>query len=222
MLIGLTILALIITIGAQINVNTTYSKYSKKISSTELKGAEVARKVLDNNGLSNVGVEETGGYLSDHYDPRSKTVHLSSENYNSNSIAAISVACHECGHAIQDKEDYKYMKIRASLVPVVNFSSYAGYFAILLGGLFGSLNLIWLGILAEVIILLFQLITLPVEFDASNRALKELQKYNILKETELNDSKKVLTSAALTYVASVASSVIEILRLILMYTRRDD
>lgn len=218
----LLIISLLITLGSQLYVTSTYKRYIKVKSSSNLTGAEAARQVLDNNGLSNIQVIETKGYLSDHYDPSKKVVALSSSNYHFASIGAVSVACHECGHAIQDKDNYTFMRIRASLVPVVNFTSYAGYIAMLLGVLFSSLNLIWLGIFSEVAILIFQLITLPVEFDASKRALKEIEKYNILNDKELKQGKKVLTSAALTYVASVATTIIEIIRLILIYGRRDD
>lgn len=218
----LLIISLLITLSSQFYVSSTYSKYSKVKSSTNLTGAEAARKILDSNGLNNIQVVETTGYLSDHYNPSKKVVTLSSSNFHNTSIGAVSVACHECGHAIQDKNNYKFMRIRASLVPLVNFSSYAGYIAMLLGIIFGSLNLIWLGIFAEVAILVFQLITLPVEFDASKRALKEIDKHNLLNTRELKQSQKVLTSAALTYVASVATTLIEIARLILIYGRKDD
>ena len=172
---GLTIIALIITLGAQAFVSGSYSKYKKIKNERGITGKEAARDFLDNNGLTNVSVEEINGYLSDHYDPRDKTVRLSTENYRGNSISAVSVACHECGHAMQDRDGYVFMRIRASLVPVTNFASTAGYFAILLGVVFGTFGLIWLGILCEVVILLFQLITLPVEFNASSRALKGLE-----------------------------------------------
>ena len=218
----LLILSIIITISAQLYINSTYNKYSKELSKSGKTAAEAARIILDNNGLSNVKVKEVSGFLTDHYDPRKKEVRLSSSNYNSQSISAVSVASHECGHAIQDKENYSFLRIRASLIPLVNFSSYAGYFAILFGILFGSLNLVWLGIIAELVILLFQFITLPVEFNASKRALKEIEKYNILNKSELEKGQKVLTSAALTYVASVATTIIEILRLILIFSDRRD
>ena len=218
----LLILSIIITISAQLYINSTYNKYSKELSKSGKTAAEAARIILDNNGLSNVKVKEVSGFLTDHYDPRKKEVRLSSSNYNSQSISAVSVASHECGHAIQDKENYYFLRLRASLIPLVNFSSYAGYFAILFGILFGSLNLVWLGIIAELVILLFQFITLPVEFNASKRALKEIEKYNILNKSELEKGQKVLTSAALTYVASVATTIIEILRLILIFSDRRD
>ena len=218
----LLILSIIITISAQLYINSTYNKYSKELSKSGKTAAEAARIILDNNGLSNVKVKEVSGFLTDHYDPRKKEVRLSSSNYNSQSISAVSVASHECGHAIQDKENYSFLRLRASLIPLVNFSSYAGYFAILFGILFGSLNLVWLGIIAELVILLFQFITLPVEFNASKRALKEIEKFNILNKSELEKGQKVLTSAALTYVASVATTIIEILRLVLIFSDRRD
>ena len=174
------------------------------------------------NGLKDVKVRRVGGYLSDYYDPRNKTVNLSSANYENASVGALSVACHECGHAIQDKVGYTFMRIRAALVPFVNFSSYAGYFAILFGCLFDSMNLIWFGIFAEMVILLFQIVTLPVEIDASKRAIKELDKYELLDKDELSGGKIMLIAAALTYVASVATTVIQILRLILTFGGRDD
>lgn len=219
---GLTFIALLITIGAQFFVNSSYKKYNKINNDKNLTGFKAARMILDNNGLNNIVVEEYHGFLSDHYDPTKKVVCLSSNNFNSTSISAVSVAAHECGHAIQDKENYTFMQLRTSLVPLVNISSYAGYIAIILGCILGSLNIIWLGIFAEIIILLFQLITLPVEFNASNRAIKNIEQYNILTKEELKKGKKVLTAAALTYVASVATAIIEILRLIIIYGRRDD
>ena len=142
---GLTLITLIITLAAQFFVNSTYNKYSKVKNERNLTGREAARYILDKNGLEDVEVVEVGGYLTDHYDPKKLEVRLSKSNYNGTSIASVSVACHECGHAIQDKEGYLFMRIRASLVPLVNFSSYAGYLAILLGFLFGAINLIWVG-----------------------------------------------------------------------------
>ena len=167
---GLPIIALIITLIAQGFVSSSYSKYSKVKNERGITGREAARYLLDKHGLSDINVVETNGYLTDHYDPRSKVIRLSRSVYNDTSIAAVSVACHECGHAIQDKEGYTFLKIRSALVPIVNFSSYAGYFAILFGCLFGALDLIWLGILAEVVMLFFQVITLPVETNASKLA----------------------------------------------------
>ena len=218
----LMIISLVITLGAQLFVSGAYSKYSKVKNKKRMSGSEAARYILDKNGLKDVKVRRVGGYLSDYYDPRNKTVNLSSANYENASVGALSVACHECGHAIQDKVGYTFMRIRAALVPFVNFSSYAGYFAILFGCLFDSMNLIWFGIFAEMVILLFQIVTLPVEIDASKRAIKELDKYELLDKDELSGGKTMLIAAALTYVASVATTVIQILRLILTFGSRDD
>lgn len=218
----LMIISLVITLGAQLFVSGAYSKYSKVKNKKRMSGSEAARYILDKNGLKDVKVRRVGGYLSDYYDPRNKTVNLSSANYENASVGALSVACHECGHAIQDKVGYTFMRIRAALVPFVNFSSYAGYFAILFGCLFDSMNLIWFGIFAEMVILLFQIVTLPVEIDASKRAIKELDKYRLLDKGELSGGKTMLIAAALTYVASVATTVIQILRLILTFGGRDD
>ena len=217
-----TIISLIITLGAQLFVNGSYSKYKKVANQKGITGREAARVILDKNGLGDIKVVETRGTLSDHYDPRSKTVALSSEIYHGTSVAGISVAAHECGHAIQDKDGYFFMRVRASLIPIVNFSSYAGYIAIVLGFMFGALNLVWLGILFEIAILLFQIITLPVELNASSRALKMVKEYNFFTSRELGQGKVMLGAAAMTYIASVASTLIQILRLVLMIGRRND
>lgn len=218
---GLTFLAFIITSLAQAYITSTYKKYGLVKNSNSMTGREVARKILDNNGLKNVDVVEVSGYLSDHYDPSSKVVRLSNSNYNESSISSVSVAAHECGHAIQDKENYSFLRLRASLIPIVNFSSYAGYLAIVIGCFTGIFGLIKLGILLECVILFFQVVTLPVEIDASKRALSEIKKYNYLDEKEYDSGKSVLRAAALTYVAGVATALIQILRLILVYGRRN-
>lgn len=211
-----------ITLLAQIFVSASYSKYKKVQNSKGITGAEVAREMLDKHGLSNVYVTETRGNLSDHYDPKRKVVRLSTDVYHGETIAAVSVAAHEVGHAIQDKEGYAFMRFRSALIPMVNFSSSAGYFAILIGIFFGYTNFIWLGIALEIVILLFQLITLPVEFNASSRALEEIEKNNYLVRGEVKGSKKMLKAAAFTYVASVLTAIIQILRLILIARSRDD
>lgn len=218
---GLILLALIISLGAQALISINYSKYKKIKNKKGITGAEVAREILSKNGLDNVYVVETGGHLSDHYDPKRKTVRLSSDIYNGDTIAAIAVASHECGHALQDKEGYFFLRMRASLVPFVNFSSYAGYLAVVIGIFFSIINLIWVGIILECVILLFQLITLPVEFNASKRALKKIEEYNLVDNEEHRGAKKMLTAAAMTYVASVASAVLQILRLVLIARDRD-
>ena len=181
----------------------------------------LAKKILKENGLKEVKVEEIKGTLTDHYDPRTKTVRLSNDIYNGTSLASISVASHECGHAIQDKNGYLFLRIRRSLVPIVNIASYAGYIAIAGGALLGLLNLIWLGIIFEVVILTFQLITLPVEFNASSRALKQIKELKIVDDREHTSCRQMLTAAALTYVASAAAALLEVVRLLLMFRRRN-
>ncbi len=218
---GLTFLAFIITSLAQAFITSTYKKYSELKNIKEMSGAETARKILDENGLKEVKVLEVGGYLTDHYDPSAKVVRLSSANYSGKSIAGLSVAAHECGHAIQDKENYSFLRLRAAMVPFVNFSSYAGYLAIAIGGLTGLLGIVKIGILLECVILLFQVVTLPVEIDASRRALSEVKRLNYLGDSEFDSGKKVLIAAALTYVASVASTLIQIVRLLFVF-RNDE
>lgn len=222
MFYGILIISLIITLSAQAFVSMTYSKTKKIKNINNLTGSEVARQILDKNGLSKVQVVETPGSLSDHYDPRSKVVRLSSEVYHSPSIASVAVAAHECGHAIQDKDGYIFMNIRSAIVPLVNFASYAGYFAIVIGFMASAMNLVWIGIIMECIILLFQMITLPVEFNASSRALKQIKELDFLEKKEYRKGRKMLTAAAMTYVASVATTVLEIFRLVLMANRRND
>lgn len=206
---------------AQLFVSGSYSKYKKIKNKKELSGLDVARIILDKHGMNDVYVTETQGKLTDHYDPTRKVVRLSKEVYRGTSIASVSVAAHEVGHAIQDQEGYTFMRIRSKLIPLVNFSSTAGYFAILIGFLFGYLQLVWIGILLEVIILLFQLITLPVELDASRRAKIELEENNMLEHSELNKSSRMLKAAAFTYVASILTTLLEIARLIII-ARNDD
>ena len=183
---------------------------------------EVARKLLDKHGLKDIKVEQVSGYLSDHYDPKARVIRLSETIFSKASVASVAVACHECGHAIQDKNKFVFLRIRSSLVPVVNLCTYAGYIAIILGGILSMMGLIWAGIIAEMVILLFQLITLPVEFDASKRGIKEVKEEGFLDEKELKGGKTMLTSAAITYVASVATAIIQVLRLVLIYGRRND
>ena len=218
----LVIIGFLITLIAQIFVNSSYKKYKKVNVKSGLKGFEVARKMLDNNGLTNVKIEEVKGELTDHYDPSSKVVRLSTDIYHGSTIASSSVAAHECGHAIQDKEGYFFLRLRANLVPIVNISSKLGYFAILIGLIFGFLNLAWIGIFLELAILLFQLITLPVEFNASKRANEFLNKEALIEKTEQEGSKSMLNAAAMTYVASVISTILETFRLILIVASRDD
>jgi len=216
------IVTLLITLGAQAYISLKYSSTRKIRATSGLSGRDVARKILDANGLENVRIAEVTGELTDHYDPRNKTVNLSSNIYNGTSVASYSVASHECGHAIQDKDGYLFLKIRSSIVPLVNFSSRAGYFAILFGLIFSWMDLLFIGIIFEAVILLFQIITLPVEFNASHRALGELEKLNLVTESEHSKARGMLIAAALTYVASVATAILEILRLLLIFSSRDD
>ena len=218
----LILVSLGVTALASLYINLNYNKYKKVELKKRKTGFDVAREILDKNGLSNVLVLETQGELSDHYDPSKKVVKLSHDIYHGTSIAACSVASHECGHAIQDKEGYSFLVFRNKIIPLVNFSSKAGYIAIMIGLLASLTELIWIGIALEVIILLFQLVTLPVEFNASSRALQHLEKMSIVDPSELSGSKKMLTSAALTYVAGVFSAVIQILRLVLIARGSDD
>ena len=219
---GLLILGALITFIAQIFINASYSKYKKVLNISRISGAEMARYILDKNGLKDVSIVKVSGNLTDHYDPRKKVVRLSSEIYEGTSIASIAVAAHECGHAIQDSVGYVFMRIRSMLVPIVNISSYAGYVAITIGLIAGFIKLIWIGIYFELAILLFQFITLPVEIDASKRGLKELKESNKLDEVEYSGSKVMLISAASTYVASLATTLLQILRLVLLVARSDD
>ena len=219
---GLTAIALIITLGAQFYISVSYSKYSKIAASRGFTGAMAARTVLDRHGLRDVSVSQVAGSLSDHYDPRKKQVRLSNAVYGGSSIASIAVACHECGHAIQDSENYTFMRIRSALVPVTRISSYLGYLAIVIGCIFISYTLIYIGIIAEVVILLFQLITLPVEINASRRALEEIKELNFLVDREYSGGRTMLTAAALTYVASVVTALLQIFRLLAIFGRRQN
>ena len=197
----LLFLSLMITIVSQLYINTKYNKTNKIQNANQYTGKEVARIILDKNGLKNVKIKEVTGTLSDHYDPQNKVVNLSSDIYNSKTIAAISVASHECGHAIQDKNGYLFLRIRSSIVPLVNFASKIGYIIILISIITSIFKLLWIGILTELIILLFQIITLPVEFNASRRGLAQLEDLGILNKDELSKSRGMLIAAALTYVA---------------------
>ena len=218
---GLVIIAFLITLLADIYLRTRYSKYKKINVKSGLTGAEVAREILKNNGLENVYVVETKGYLTDHYDPRAKVVRLSTDIYNGDSIASVSVAAHECGHAVQDKEGYFFLRFRSFLVPIVNFSSKFGYLAVLIGLIFGAMNLAWVGIFLLVAILLFQLITLPVEFNASRRGKIFLSKLKIVDQSERSMASSMLGAAAMTYVASLISTLLELLRLVLIVMGND-
>lgn len=217
----LILIGLIISLIAQGIVTSAYSKYKKVLNSKDLTGFEVARKILDKNGLQDIMILETKGNLSDHYDPTRKVIKLSTDIYHGSSIASAAVASHECGHAIQDKVGYKPMRIRSKIVGTVNICTNLGYIAIAVGAVF-SYQLIEIGIILLASILVFQLITLPVEFNASKRALQELENLTLINIEDKRKAKSMLTAAAFTYVASLVTSFLQILRLVLMFSRRDD
>lgn len=214
-------IALFVSGTASSYINTWYKKTSAMKNTKGLTGKEVARKILDKNGLNHVKVEPIQGELTDHYDPRTKTVRLSEGIYDKETVAAISVASHECGHAIQDKDGYLFLRVRSSIVPIVNLASKLGYVAIVLGIIMQMLNIVKIGIFAEFIILAFQVITLPVEFNASARALKKIEEYSMVTTKELSNARSMLTSAALTYVAAVTSTLLEIMRLLYVFRSND-
>jgi len=218
----LVIAAFLLSMFASFGVNSAFSKYSKKLNSRDLTAADAARRILNSNGLSNVNIEHVSGKLSDHFDPRANVVRLSDSTYSSTSVAAIGVAAHECGHAIQYATGYAPIKIRNSIVPVVNIGNALSMPLFFIGLIMGMTNLALAGALLFGLVLLFQVITLPVEFNASRRALKILDSSDLLYDEELKGAKKVLTAAALTYVAAVASTALQLLRLLLILNRRRD
>lgn len=217
----LMLIIIVLPLYANIKINSTYSKYSKKQNSGKLTGKEVAEKILEMNGLNNVKVGRINGSLTDHYDPRNKTISLSDGIYNSNSISACAVAAHEVGHAIQDKERYSMLVFRSKLVPVVNFTSRLSSILVFSGFIFDLFNFITIGAILLTVGLFFQLITLPVEFDASKRAKEELQKCGLIEKQNTKGATKVLKAAAFTYVAGFLASALQIARLLLISRNRD-
>lgn len=213
---------ILLTLYAQGKVSSTYKQYSRVYSQSGYTGAQFARKMLDDNGLYDVTITQVGGHLSDHYDPRAKQVRLSAEVYSGNSIASLGIAAHEVGHAVQHATSYFPLTIRNAVIPITNFSSNFCIPLIFLGLLMNSMSLIQLGILLFCAIVFFQLITLPVEFNASSRAIATLGADQILVGNELNGAKKVLSAAALTYVAALVSSLLQLLQFILVFNRSDD
>jgi uncharacterized protein len=216
--IVLILLILIIPAIAQFKVSSSFSKYKAVKNENGLTGQEVARKILDENGLDKVYVVETPGNLTDHYDPGRKVVRLSSDIYKGDSVASLSVAAHECGHAIQDKEGYFYMRFRALIFPVVKVCTSLSYLIIFIGLLAEALNIVYIGIALVATGLIFQIVTLPVEIDASKRAENQLIKLGLSTSLEQDDVKNMLNAAAMTYVAGVLSSALELLRLILIFS----
>ncbi len=219
----LVIIGVVVCLIASARVKTTYAKFNRVRSHSGITAAEAAQRILHGAGIYDVDIQHISGDLTDNYDPRSRVLHLSDSTYRSTSVAAIGVAAHECGHAIQDAESYAPLRIRGAIVPVVNFGSTISWPLILIGILLGgNYTLIMLGILLFSLTVVFQLVTLPVEFNASSRALKILGNSHILYDDELSGARKVLTAAALTYVAGAAASILQLLRLLLLFGRRDD
>lgn len=208
--------AILLTLYASFKVNSTFRKYSKVGNSRGITGYDCARKILDSNGLSDVEIQRVEGSMTDHYDPRSRVLRLSDTVFNVDSIAAVSVAAHECGHAIQHQQGYAPLTIRNTIVPAVNLASSFSWILILLGLFFSFSNLITVGIIFFAATVVFQLITLPVEFNASSRALRIISDMGIVYGGEEKAAKKVLSAAALTYVAAALTSILQLLRLILI------
>ena len=220
---------LILSIWASTNVNSTFRKYDKVHSLRRITGADAAQRVLSANGVTSVRIERVGGNLTDHFDPRTNVIRLSDAVYSSTSCAAIGVACHEAGHAVQYARNYAPIKLRAAVIPATNLGSKLAMPLILLGLLFSYMGnmsywLIYAGIACFGLSLVFQLITLPVEFNASRRAMQAIESANILTDEEQRGARKTLTAAALTYVAATAVALMQLLRLILVFggRRRND
>lgn len=210
---------------ASANVNSTFKRYSKELSRRHLTGAEAAQRVLSANGVSGVRFERVSGSLTDHYDPRSNVIRLSDDVFGSTSIAAIGVACHEAGHAVQYAKGYAPIKLRAAIIPVTNFGSRLAMPLILLGLLFSAGSyfgdtMVYLGIACFGLSVLFQLVTLPVEFNASRRALQAIESNELLTEEEYRGARKTLTAAAMTYVAATAVALAQLLRLLMIFDGR--
>lgn len=218
----LVIIAFALTLFASFGVKSTFAKYDKVRSSRGVTASSVARRILDRNGLQNVEIQRVSGNLTDHYDPKANVIRLSDTTHNSSSVAAIGVAAHECGHAIQYAKGYVPIKVRNSIVPVVNIGNSLSMPLFFIGLFLGNYKLAFIGVILFSLVLVFQLVTLPVEFNASRRALRILDEENLLFDEELKGSKKVLTAAALTYVAGVAATALQLLRLLTILNRRRD
>lgn len=221
----LILIGVILSLAASAKVKSTFARYSRVRSMTGMTGAEAAERLLKSQGIYDVSVRHVAGSLSDHYDPRTKTVNLSDDVYGSSSVAAIGVAAHECGHAIQHAVGYAPLNIRSALVPVANFGSQISWPLIFIGILVGGFGspIVQIGILLFSAAVLFQLVTLPVEFNASSRAVKLLDSTGILSGDEVDGTRRVLGAAALTYVAAAAGSILQLLRLIILFGgRRND
>ena len=216
----LVIAGAILSLIASYNVKASYKKYARIASMRGMTGAEVAMRILEANNVRNVQVRHISGELTDHFDPRNRTVNLSDSVYGSTSVAALGVAAHECGHVMQHETGYTPIKIRTALVPAANIGSKFGIYIVILGLILAFEPLTTIGIWVFSLAVLFQIVTLPVEFDASRRALSMLEGYGMLGQEEVGGARKVLTAAALTYVAAAASSVMQLARLIILRNRR--
>lgn len=217
----LALLGLILTMIASAGVNSTFAKYNKVRCMRGMTGAEAAQQVLHAAGIFDVQIRHVRGNLTDHYDPRNKTLNLSDSTFSSNSVAAVCVAAHECGHAVQDQKKYGPLVLRSTLVPLANFGSQLSWPVFIAGLIFSLQPLVMAGIILFSLAVLFQLVTLPVEFNASSRALRILEDTGMLGSREMTGAKKVLRAAAMTYVAALASSLLQLLRLILLARRND-
>ena len=221
----LVLIGAVLCILAQMRVTSTYKKFSRVRSRSGMTGAQAAQRILQLSGIYDVRIEHVRGELTDHYDPKNKVLRLSDTVYGSDSIAAIGVAAHECGHAVQHDKGYAPLSFRTALVPAANIGSWAGVPLILLGAILGmNQTLIQIGIWVFALAVLFQIVTLPVEFNASSRALAMLGNYGMLEQNETRGCRKVLSAAALTYVAAAATAILQLLRLILLFgggRRRD-
>ena len=219
----LTLIIIIFSIPliAQIYVSRSYNKYKKIYNDKNTTGYEVARKILDENNLKDMYIVETTGTMSDHYDSSRKIIRLSKEVYHGTSIASLAIAAHECGHAIQDKENYFFMRIRSLIFPIINLGTKIAYIILVVGLILQISDLLWAAVITVGLGLIFQIITLPVEFDATKRAKKEINKYKIASKDEQEGINSMLKAAALTYVAGVLSSALELLRILSILNRKD-
>lgn len=220
----LVIIGAVLSMAASAKVNSTFNKYSKVRSMTGMTGEDAAKRLLNSQGIYDVTVRPVKGQLTDHYDPRTKTVNLSESVFHSTSVAAIGVAAHECGHAMQDNVGYAPLKMRGAIVPVANIGSRAAFPLIIIGALIGGMGspLVNIGLILFSLAVIFQLITLPVELNASRRAITLLDQVGILGGQEVDQTRKVLGAAALTYVAALAASVLQLLRLVILFGGRRD
>lgn len=211
----LVIIGMIVMLYAQSKVSSSYNRFSKVANSKNISGAMIAREILDSNGMHDVIIQETKGVMSDHYNPKDRTVNLSSKVYHDCTIASLAIAAHECGHAVQHKEGYQPLIFRNTILPVCNIGQYLGWIAVFIGLLTSNPSIAWVGVIGMTGILLFQVATLPVEFDASSRALEILQSRYLTSE-EYTGAKSMLSAAAFTYVAAMLSTILSLLRIILM------